>query len=129
MPVSTEARWGTLVGVITTWRREVRPFSQRQVELVKTFAAQAVIAIQTARLFNEAQRASAAAEAANEAKSAFLANMSHVRQQGDDAQATAVASDEEGGVLQRSNIHIAVCGSGAMLPCCVTVALGLQTVR
>ena len=68
---------GTLVGVITTWRREVRPFSERQIELVKTFAAQAVIAIQTARLFNQAQQASAAAEAANEAKSAFLANMSH----------------------------------------------------
>jgi PAS domain S-box-containing protein len=70
-------RGGDLIGVITTWRREVRPFSERQIELVKTFAAQAVIAIQTARLFNEAQRASAAAEAANEAKSAFLANMSH----------------------------------------------------
>ena len=70
-------RGGDLMGVITTWRREVRPFSERQIELVKTFAAQAVIAIQTARLFNEAQQASAAAEAANEAKSAFLANMSH----------------------------------------------------
>jgi PAS domain S-box-containing protein len=70
-------RGGTLIGVITTWRREVKPFSERQIELVKTFAAQAVIAIQTARLFNEAQQASAAAAAANEAKSAFLANMSH----------------------------------------------------
>jgi signal transduction histidine kinase len=36
-----------------------------------------VIAIQNARLFNEAQAARAAAEAANEAKSAFLATMSH----------------------------------------------------
>ena len=50
-------RGGDLIGVITTWRREVRPFSQRQIELVKTFAAQAVIAIQTARLFNETKEA------------------------------------------------------------------------
>ena len=43
----------------------------------QTFADQAVIAIQNARLFREAQEARAAAEAANEAKSSFLATMSH----------------------------------------------------
>jgi len=50
-------RESTLVGIITVWRREVRPFSGQQVALVKTFADQAVIAIENARLFNETKEA------------------------------------------------------------------------
>jgi signal transduction histidine kinase/CheY-like chemotaxis protein/HPt (histidine-containing phosphotransfer) domain-containing protein len=77
-------RKGHVIGGIATARHEPVPFADRQVALIKSFADQAVIAIENARLFEDvkaardvAERERAEAEAANQAKSTFLATMSH----------------------------------------------------
>ena len=70
-------REGKAFGGILMRRKEVRPFTEKQIELLKTFADQAVIAIENVRLFNEIQDKSRQLEVASKHKSEFLANMSH----------------------------------------------------
>jgi signal transduction histidine kinase len=68
---------GRGIGAIWVGRSFVGAFTEKQISLLKTFADQAVIAIQNARLFREIQEKSAQLEVANKHKSDFLANMSH----------------------------------------------------
>ncbi|MES2992731.1 MAG: ATP-binding protein, partial [Pseudomonadota bacterium] len=68
---------GRSIGSIHLTRQPPAPFSDKEIGLLKTFADQAAIAIQNARLFREIQDKSRQLEAANQHKSEFLANMSH----------------------------------------------------
>src|SRR5262245_20455408 len=70
-------RDGKPVGAISVGKAEPVPFSERQVQLLTTFADQAVIAIENVRLFDEIQDKSRQLELASERKSQFLASMSH----------------------------------------------------
>jgi len=70
-------REGRPFGTILLRRQEVRPFSDQEIGLLRTFADQAVIAIENVRLFREIQDKSRQLETANQHKSEFLANMSH----------------------------------------------------
>ena len=68
---------GKGIGAIWVARDYAGPFSEKDITLLKTFADQAVIAIQNARLIREIEEKSRELEAASRHKSEFLANMSH----------------------------------------------------
>ncbi len=68
-----------VTGLMAVWRRgaEQLLFSQADLDFLTGLARQTAIAVQNARLFEEAEEARGIAEQANQAKSAFMANMSH----------------------------------------------------
>jgi signal transduction histidine kinase len=66
-----------LLGVFGLYRKAVDPFTDDQIDLVESFADQAVIAIENVRLLQELQHANRQLEAASQHKSDFLASMSH----------------------------------------------------
>jgi signal transduction histidine kinase len=68
---------GRGIGAILVGRDHAGAFSDKEIALLKTFADQAVIAIQNMRLFHEIEEKSRQLEIANQHKSDFLANMSH----------------------------------------------------
>ena len=70
-------REGIAIGAIVIRRLYVLLFSDKQIALLKTFADQAVIAIENVRLFQELEEKNDQLEAANKHKSQFLANVSH----------------------------------------------------
>jgi len=71
------SRPGQIVGLLVVRRREPGSFPKETVDLLKTFAAQSVLAIQNARLFSEIDEKSRQLEIESRHKSQFLANMSH----------------------------------------------------
>ena len=70
-------RSGNVVGALVVRRKAPGEFPANTIELLKTFAAQSVLAIQNARLFAEIEDKSRQLAEASQHKSQFLANMSH----------------------------------------------------
>src|SRR3989442_10968509 len=71
------ARADRVVGALAIRRKQPGSFPKDTIELLQTFAAHSVLAIQNARLYHEVEEKSRQLESASQHKSQFLANMSH----------------------------------------------------
>jgi len=69
-------RGGSLIGILFLFRAAVKPFADKHIELVTTFADQAVIAIENVRLFDEIQEKNRQLQQASEHKSQFVSSVS-----------------------------------------------------
>jgi K+-sensing histidine kinase KdpD len=70
-------REGFPIGVFALARSDMRPFTDKQIDLVSTFVDQAAIAIENVRLFDEIQDKNRQLAKASEHKSQFVSSVSH----------------------------------------------------